>query len=66
MHLGHLHTEKTVEKNGIEFRRISSITAPDAWHSENGFIGSTRRAQAFVWDKDKGLQMILNSNVRSA
>ena len=64
MHMGHLHTEKTVEKNGIEFRRISSITAPDAWHNENGFIGSTRRAQAFIWDKEKGLQAILNSNVR--
>ena len=64
-HLGHLHTEQTTEKNGIIFRRISSVTAPDAWHSENGFIGATRRAQVFVWDKDKGLQMILNSNVRS-
>ena len=65
MHLGHLHTEKTVEKNGIEFRRISSITAPDAWHNENGFIGSTRRAQAFIWDKNKGLEAILNSNVNA-
>ena len=64
-HLGHLHTEKTVEKNGIEFRRISSITAPDAWHNENGFIGSTRRAQAFIWDKNKGLEAILNSNVNA-
>lgn len=36
----------------------------DAWHSENGFIGSVRRAQAFVWDKDHGLEVIVNSNVR--
>lgn len=64
-HLGHLHTERAEEKNGITFRRISSITAPDAWHSENGFIGSTRRAQAFVWDKNKGLEAILNSNVNA-
>ena len=64
-HLGHLHTEQTTEKNGIIFRRISSVTAPDAWHSENGFIGSTRRAQAFVWDKNKGLEAILNSNVNA-
>ena len=63
-HLGHLHTELAEEKNGITFRRISSITAPDAWHSENGFIGSVRRAQAFVWDKETGLQAVLNSNVR--
>ncbi len=65
MHMGHLHTEQTVEKNGIVFRRISSVTAPDAWHTENGFVGTTRKAQAFVWDKDRGLEVILNSNVVS-
>lgn len=63
-HMGHLHTESTVTKNGIVFRRISAITAPDAWHVENGFIGSVRQAQAFMWDRDRGLQAILNSNVR--
>lgn len=64
-HLGHLHTEQTIEKNGIVFRRISSVTAPDAWHTENGFVGTTRKAQAFVWDKERGLEVILNSNVVS-
>jgi len=65
MHMGHLHTESAVEKYGIIFRRISSITAPDAWHSENGYVGVSRKAQAFVWDKERGLEAILNSNVRS-
>ena len=64
MHMGHLHTERTVTKNGIVFRRISAITATDAWHSENGFIGSVRQAQAFIWDQEHGLQSIMNSNVR--
>ena len=64
-HMGHLHTESTITKNGIVFRRISAITAPDAWHVENGFIGSVRQAQAFLWDKEFGLQAILNSNVVS-
>jgi hypothetical protein len=64
-HMGHLHTESTITKNGIVFRRISAITAPDAWHVEGGFIGSTRQAQAFLWDKVNGLQVILNSNVKS-
>jgi len=63
-HMGHLHTESTVTKNGIVFRRISAITAPDAWHVENGLIGSVRQAQAFMWDRELGLQAILNSNVR--
>lgn len=64
-HLGHLHSESVTTKNGIVFRRISSITAPDAWHSEKGFLGATRQATAFVWDKDRGLEVILNSNVVS-
>jgi len=63
-HMGHLHTESSVTKNGIVFRRISAITATDAWHSEKGFIGSVRQAQAFVWDREQGLQVIVNSNVR--
>ena len=63
MHMGHYHTESTVTKNGIVFRRISAITAADAWHAEKGFLGSVRQAQAFVWSKDNGLQTIINSNV---
>ena len=62
-HMGHLHTELTKTNNGIIFRRISAITATDSWHVDNGFIGSVRQAQAFIWDKELGLQAILNSNV---
>ena len=62
-HMGHLHTELTKTNNGIIFRRISAITATDSWHVENGFIGSVRQAQAFIWDRELGLQAILNSNV---
>lgn len=62
-HLGHLHTEKINTINGIEFRRISAITANDAWHTDHGFVGSTRRAQGFLWHKELGLQAVLNSNV---
>lgn len=62
-HIGHLHTEMTITNNGIVFRQISAITASDAWHGENGFLGSTRQAQGFIWSKESGLEAILNSNV---
>jgi hypothetical protein len=62
-HMGHLHTELSEPSNGIIFRRISTITATDSWHVEHGFVGSVRKAQAFIWDKERGLQAILNSNV---
>ena len=64
-HLGHLHSESAYSKGGVVFRHIASITAADAWTAGKGFLGATRQAQAFVWDKERGLQMILNSNVRA-
>jgi len=62
-HLGDLHHERVKEDGGIIFRRISSITATDAWHTEKGFKGAVRKAQAFVWDKERGLTAIINSTV---
>jgi hypothetical protein len=61
-HLGDLHHEETDEIGGIKIRRISSITAIDAWHAEKGYR-AVRMAQAFVWDKEKGKQYTIDSNV---
>ena len=58
-HLGDLHHEEVQEEGGIIFRRISTITAPDAWHAEKGYK-SLRKGQAFVWDEKRGLVTILN------
>ena len=60
-HLGHLHSEQTKEENGIIIRNISSITSGDAWHHESGYVGAIRKAQAFIWDKEYGLEGIINS-----
>ena len=61
-HLGDLHHEEAKEVGGVKIRRLSSVTATDAWHAEKGFI-SQRMAQAFVWDKEKGRQFVFDSNV---
>jgi len=63
-HLGDLHHEEAAETGGIIIRRISAITRTDAWHAEKGFLGAIRKAQAFIWDKEKGLQDIMNSVVK--
>lgn len=61
IHLGHLHKSKKVEpiyvdeSEGVTVRRIRALSGVDAWHSENGFIG-TRGAEAFVWRKSGGLR----------
>jgi hypothetical protein len=35
----------------------------DTWPGAKGFR-ATRMAQAFVWDKDMGLDTIINSNIK--
>jgi hypothetical protein len=68
-HVGHLHKEKTTrefykiiddEECGIIVRHIPSITGSDAWHTESGYIGTVKKAQAFIWHKEYGLLEILN------
>lgn len=61
MHLGHIHKSKSmcpVEVDGqtgltVEFLR--AICPPDAWHCENGYVGSLRGADSFLYDKERGL-----------
>jgi hypothetical protein len=64
-HLGDLHHEEAMEIGGVKIRRISSVTALDAWHSEKGYMAQ-RMAQAFIWDREKGRQFVLDSNVAIA
>jgi hypothetical protein len=60
IHAGHLH--KSVKKvfssedefNGVLLRNYNSVCSSDSWHSENGFIGSVKKATALLYDKDKG------------
>ena len=56
MHAAHLHSEQTTnEINGVTVRRITSPTAIDNYHAQAAYVGTVRRAQAFVYDKEYGL-----------
>jgi hypothetical protein len=64
MHTAHLHSEHMIQEcNGVIVRRIASPTATDTWHSESGYIGSTRKIQTFLYDKENGLEHIINTTV---
>lgn len=58
--LGHFHHRKTIapvaldEVSGLEVTYLSSLAAPDAWHSEGGWVGTNRGMQAFELHKDAG------------
>ena len=63
-HLSHFHKEVIVdEKNGIIMRWVSPIGGTDAWTYNSGYVGSQKKAQSFVWDNEKGLEMIINSYI---
>ena len=69
VHRGHYHTNKAMklqaieELNGITVRNLSSMSATDYWHDSRGFIGNIKKAQAFIYSRQNGLQGILNYNV---
>lgn len=58
--LGHQHrSQKWVSKDtdtyqGTTVRTIQALTATDAWHYEQGFVGSRRAAEILLYEKDFG------------
>ena len=54
-HTGHTHMTKLDEQHGVRVRVLPALCPADAWHSENGYIGNKRSAEAYVWDKNEGL-----------
>jgi hypothetical protein len=67
IHTGHLHMTKTEEFHGVRVRILPSLSPADTWHSENGFVGNLRNAEAYVWSKEEGLiaQFIYSDNAHS-
>lgn len=57
-HLSHLHNESVKDENGVMFRRMPTVNSPDNWHDNKGFVGATKRIQAFVYDTEIGLEEI--------
>lgn len=54
-HTGHTHMTKLDEQHGVRVRVLPALCPADDWHSQNGFVGNKRSAEAYVWDKNEGL-----------
>jgi len=54
-HTGDKHQRRLLELKGASVRILPSLRPPDAWSSENHFIGSIRAAEAYVWNSNEGL-----------
>ena len=61
-HLGHLHSEHAREIGEVIIRNVSSVTSRDIWHTEHGYQ-AVRKAQAFVWNEEKGKVLTIDVNV---
>jgi UDP-2,3-diacylglucosamine pyrophosphatase LpxH len=72
MRVGHFHTKKQIRHlstdthQGIQVDVIPSLSATDAWHYENGYIGNQRAAEIAVWDREAGLISTMVVEAKSA
>lgn len=54
-HTGDKHHKFDTSEDGITVRILRSLAARDAWTFRNGFVGSIRAAEAFLWHPEKGV-----------
>jgi len=54
-HLGHQHREIVNSKHGLVIRSLPCITGTDNWHYSQGYVGTKKAVQTFLWHKEKGL-----------
>ncbi len=68
-HLGDKHHEKKInwvsinETQGVVVRILRSLALHDEWSIDNGYIGSQRSAEGFVWDEEGGMRAHLYVNL---
>lgn len=55
---GHLHCEDVKESGGVYIRQAPTLCGTDAWHKKCGYVNPIKRTQAFIYDKEFGLQSI--------
>jgi len=53
-HIGHFHREQVVQDVGFTVRTLPALCQPDAWHSENGFVGNPPTAMGMIWHPEEG------------
>ena len=63
VHCGHKHKEMLNEYMGTKVRFIPSICGNDLWHKTQGYVGTLRCGQAYIWNKNRGLEGYLQTNV---
>jgi hypothetical protein len=55
VHVGHIHQTRVTELHGVKIRVSPALCPPDAWHSDNQYVGNVRGAEAMVYHPEDGL-----------
>lgn len=55
-HLSHIHHEVKVERGGVIYQWLSSMSENCKWTYESGFVGSEKKGHVFVYDDKNGLE----------
>lgn len=58
---GHRHIEASEDIKGIVVRTAPALCPPDAWHATHGYVGTNRRSQGILYQRDNGLEAIFYS-----
>ena len=62
--MGHLHKLQLLEDDyGVDIRRLPSVVGASAWTASQGYCGTNKMSQTFVFDKNKGLIEVMNTIV---
>lgn len=65
VHHGHRHSDAMVETvGGVTIRQHPALCPPDGWHSSEGYVGSTRAMDSYVYHADGYLLGMWRSTVR--
>lgn len=62
--MGHLHTKQLLEDDhGVDIRRLPSVVGASAWTASEGYCGTNKMSETFVFDKYKGLVEVMTTIV---
>ena len=50
--LGHFHSKRLIDENGVECINLGTDMTSDDWHRDCGYVGAQRKTEIYVYDKN--------------
>ena len=50
--LGHFHSKRLVDENGVECINLGTDMTSDDWHRDSGYVGAQRKTEIYVYSKN--------------